>query len=78
MKGGDKMKKRTLKLIRQKIIGIAVMISSIPMLYITREMMISILLIGIGFWLLVQKKLLSEIAMEMAKKEIQKNEEDLK
>lgn len=71
------MKKRTLKLIRQKIIGIAVMISSIPMLYITREIMISILLIGIGFWFLVQKKLLSEITAEMAKKEIE-DEEDLK
>lgn len=70
------MKKRNLKLIKQKLIGVGIMASAVPVFHILNgELMWPLLLIGLGFWVLVQKKLLSEIAMDMAKKE---NEEDLK
>ena len=70
---------RTCKMIRQKIIGFAIMSAAVPLSYIMDgDLTLPIAVVVAGFILVVQKKLLSEITAELAKKEIKENEEELK
>ena len=70
---------RICKMIRQKLIGFAIMSAAVPLSYIMDgNLTLPIAVAVAGFILVIQKKLLSEITAEMVKKEIKENEEDLK
>lgn len=67
---------RICKMIRQKLIGAAIMAAAIPLTYIMNgDVTIPIGCAVLGFLVIIQKKLFSEITAEMIKKEIKENED---
>jgi hypothetical protein len=71
------MSKRKKQIIKQKLIGLLVMFSGVPLTRIMEgDITIPLFVVVFGFWLLINNKTFEEITAEMTKKELEEMKDD--